>query len=155
MYNKAILIGNLGKDPDIRHLESGVTVAKFPVATNENYKDKSGEWKQITTWHDIVAWRGLAEKVERDLKKGSLVFVEGKITSRKYQDKEGIDRYITEVVAYAIKQLEKKTSGEGYFPEAAPENIQDSGTDQDEGNEETPKSGEDNDESGNDDDLPF
>ena len=88
MINKVIIIGNLGKDPEVRHLDSGVVVAKFPVATNESYKDKSGEWKTLTEWHDVVVWRNLAERAERTLSKGKLVFIEGKITKRKWQDKE-------------------------------------------------------------------
>lgn len=110
MINKVILIGNLGKDPEVRHLESGIAVAKFSVATNESYKDKSGEWQTLTEWHDIVAWRGLAERVERDLKKGKLAYVEGKLTHRKYQDKDGNDRYITEVVANLVRVLERRES---------------------------------------------
>lgn len=108
MINKVTLIGNLGKDPEIRHLESGTMVGKFSLATNESYKDKSGEWQTQTEWHDIVVWRGLAERAERDLKKGSLCYVEGKLTHRKYQDKDGNDRYITEVVANNIRLLEKR-----------------------------------------------
>ncbi len=150
MYNKVILIGNLGKDPEIRTLESGVSVARFPIATNENYKDRNGEWQQKTEWHDIVAWRGLADKAERDLKKGSLVFVEGKITHRKYQDSEGIERYVTDVVAYTLKTMERverssKTEGDG-FPTAE----SDPGSDHSD-------QGQDNDKTngGEEDDLPF
>ncbi len=112
MYNKVILIGNLGKDPEIRRLESGAVVARLALATNENYKDKNGNWQTITEWHDIVAWRILAERAERDLKKGSLAFIEGKITTRKWQDKEGNDRYTTEVVASQLRPLEKRESAE-------------------------------------------
>ena len=108
MVNRVTLIGNLGKDPEVRRLESGAVVAKFPLATNESYKDKNGEWQSATEWHDIVVWRHLAERAERDLKKGKLVFVEGKLTHRKYQDKEGKDRYITEVVARNMRLLEKR-----------------------------------------------
>lgn len=147
MYNKVILIGNLGKDPEIRALESGVNVARFPIATNESYKDKSGEWQQKTEWHDIVAWRGLADKAERDLKKGTLVFIEGKITHRKYQDKDGIDRYITDIVAYTIKPMEKidrGTNDGGNFPPVEPENTKDHTTDD-----------SSNDSGAEDDDLPF
>ena len=97
MVNKVILIGRLGRDPEVRRLENGTAVAKFSVATTEAYKDKAGEWQNQTEWHDIVLWRQLAERAERDLKKGMLVFVEGKLTHRKYQDKEGNDRYITEI----------------------------------------------------------
>lgn len=107
MVNKVILIGNLGKDPEVRHIDSGSVVSNFSIATNENYKDKSGEWQKITEWHDIVAWGNLAEYSEKWLKKGSLVFIEGKLTHRKYQDKEGIDRYKTEVKAVSIRMMEK------------------------------------------------
>lgn len=110
MINKVILIGNLGRDPEVRHLESGTTVAKFSVATNESYKDKSGEWQTLTEWHNVVAWRGLAQRVERDLKKGNMVFVEGKLTTRKWQDQNGNDRYTTEVVANNLRSLERRES---------------------------------------------
>jgi single-strand DNA-binding protein len=117
MLNRVTLIGNLGKDPEIRHLEGGATVGKFPIATNESYKDKSGEWQTITEWHDIVVWRQLAERAERDLKKGMLVYIEGKLRKRKYQDKDGIDRYVVEVVANTVRLLEKRESrDEGSFP---------------------------------------
>lgn len=124
MINKVTLIGNLGKDPEVRHLESGSVVAKLTLATNESYRDKAGEWQTITEWHNIVAWRYLAERAERDLKKGSLVFVEGKLTTRKWQDQEGKDRYTTEVVANNVKLLEKRESsglGGGSFPSAEDE----------------------------------
>jgi len=110
MINKVTLIGNLGRDPEIRHLESGSVVGKFSIATNESYKDKAGEWQTQTEWHDVVVWRGLAEYVERNFKKGSLIYVEGKLTHRKYTDKEGVDKYITEVVAYTARALEKRES---------------------------------------------
>ncbi len=129
MVNKVTLIGNLGRDPEIRHLENGSMVGKFPVATNESYRDKNGEWQTMTEWHDVVVWRSLAERAEKTLKKGSLVYVEGKLTHRKYQDKDGIERYITEVVANTIKPLDRRegnTSGYGTsFPSAsdAPQGI--------------------------------
>ena len=89
MVNKVILIGNLGRDPEIRYLEGNIAVARFSVATNESYKDKKGDWQTQTEWHDIVCWRNLAERAEKQLKKGSQVYLEGKLTHRKYQDKEG------------------------------------------------------------------
>ena len=124
MVNKVILIGNLGKDPEVRHLESGSVVAKFSVATNENYRDKAGEWQTITEWHNIVVWRGLAEKAERSIKKGMQVYIEGKLSTRKWQDKEGNDRYSTDVVANYLRSLEKKESAGGSggnFPSAEDE----------------------------------
>lgn len=128
MINKVILVGNLGRDPEVRRLENGAVVAKFSVATNENYKDKNGEWQKITEWHDVVAWRNLAERAERDLKKGKLAYVEGKLTHRKYQDKEGNDRYVTEVVANVIRLLERRENteggaGTGYMPSQEPSTM--------------------------------
>jgi single-strand DNA-binding protein len=113
MVNKVILIGNLGRDPEVRYLEGNVAVARFSVATNESYKDKKGEWQTVTEWHDVVAWRNLAERAEKQLKKGSQVFVEGKLTHRKYQDKEGVDRYVTEVVANSFRVLDRRDSRPG------------------------------------------
>ncbi|MEL6865997.1 MAG: single-stranded DNA-binding protein [Bacteroidota bacterium] len=121
MVNKVILIGNLGRDPEVRRLESGVAVAKFSMATNETYKDrKTDEWQTITEWHDIVCWRGLADRAERDLKKGKLIYVEGKLTHRKFQDKEGNDRRITEVVANTFRLLERKESSNSSFSASMP-----------------------------------
>ena len=111
MVNKVILIGNLGAEPEVRRLESGATVAKFRMATNRNYRDKSGEWQKVTQWHNVVAWRQLAERVERDFAKGKLVYVEGELTHRKYMDKDGNERYTTEVAAYSAKLLEKREAG--------------------------------------------
>lgn len=122
MLNRVTLIGNLGRDPEVRRLESGIAVAKFSIATNENYKDKSGEWQKVTEWHDIVCWRYLAERAESQLKKGSMVYLEGKLTHRKYQDKEGKDRYITEVVANTFRILNRQEGGGGFggaMPSAA------------------------------------
>ena len=96
--NKVILVGNLGKDPEVKHLESGRAVANFSLATSETYKNKQGERVTNTEWHNIVLWSPLAELAEKYLKKGSQVFIEGKITTRNYDDKDSITRYITEVV---------------------------------------------------------
>jgi single-strand DNA-binding protein len=120
MVNKVFLIGNLGRDPEVRYLEGNVAVAKFSVATNESYKDKKGDWQTVTEWHDVVAWRALAERAEKQLKKGSQVFVEGKLTHRKYQDKEGIDRYVSEVVANSFKILDRRDSRPGSQDEELP-----------------------------------
>ena len=110
MINKVTLIGHLGRDPELRTLEGGVSVVKFSLATNENYRDKNGEWQTQTEWHDIVAWRQLAERAAKDFHKGSLVYIEGKITHRKWQDKDNQDRYSTEIVANSIRGLEKRES---------------------------------------------
>ena len=109
--NKVILIGNLGKDPEVRRLENGTVVASFPLATSETYTDKTtNERRYITDWHNIVVWRGLAEVVEKYVRKGSKIYVEGKLKSRSYQDKEGVTKYITEVVADEITMLNRVES---------------------------------------------
>ena len=111
--NKVILVGNLGKDPEVRYLDSGVAVANFSLATTENYKNKQGEKVSQTEWHNIVLWRGLAEVAEKWLKKGSRVYVEGKIRSRKWEDKEGNTRYTTEILADNMTMLGGKSSTAG------------------------------------------
>jgi single-strand DNA-binding protein len=112
--NKIILIGNLGKDPEVNHLEGGIAVAKFPLATSDAYMDKGGNRVEQTEWHNIVCWRKLAEIAEKFLKKGSAVYVEGKIKTRNYQDKENQKRYITEIVADSFTMLDRKQeSGNG------------------------------------------
>lgn len=108
MLNKVILIGNLGRDPEIRHFEGGSKVTKFPIATNENFQDKSGTWQTRTEWHDIVCWGLMAERAEKYLSKGQLVYVEGRISKRKWQDKDGNDRYTTEIVSNTFKLLERR-----------------------------------------------
>lgn len=119
--NKVILIGNLGADPEVRHLQNGAAVANFRVATTETYKDRqTGEKREQTEWHSIVAWRGLAEITERYLRKGSKVYVEGKLRTRKWQDKDGIERYTTEIHADEMKMLDRASgAGEGSGPRAA------------------------------------
>ena len=96
--NKIHLLGNLGKDPEVRHLEGGRAVANFSIATSETYKDKQGEKVTNTEWHNIVLWSPLAEIAEKYLKKGNQVYIEGKMTTRSYDDKDGVTRYISEVV---------------------------------------------------------
>ena len=103
--NKVILIGNLGKDPEVKYLDNGVAVANFSLATTENYKNKEGERVSQTEWHNIVLWRGLAEVAEKYLKKGSNIYIEGKIKNRKWEDKEGKTRYNTEILADNMTML--------------------------------------------------
>ena len=106
--NKVILIGNLGKDPEVRHLENGASVANFSIATSENYKDrKTGEKVSQTEWHNIVVWRGLAEIAEKYLKKGDKIYIEGKLKTRNWMDQEGKNRYTTEVIADNMTMLGK------------------------------------------------
>lgn len=110
--NKVILVGNLGKDPEVRYLDSGVAVANFSLATTENYKNKQGEKVSQTEWHNIVLWRGLAEVAEKWLKKGSSVYIEGKIRTNKWEDKEGKTRYNTEILADNMTMLGNKNNSE-------------------------------------------
>ncbi|HET6225512.1 MAG TPA: single-stranded DNA-binding protein [Bacteroidia bacterium] len=108
--NKVILIGNLGKDPEVRHLEGGTAVASFTLATSETYKDKNGQRVEQTEWHNVVVWRGLAEVAEKYLKKGMTIYVEGKLRTRAWEDKDKVKRYSTEIVADAFTMLGKKES---------------------------------------------
>jgi len=112
--NKAMLIGNLGKDPELRYTPSGVAVATFSVATNESWKDQDGNLQERTEWHNIVAWRKLAEICGEYLKKGKKVFIEGRIQTRSYDDKNtGAKKYITEIVADNLIMLDGRgTSSE-------------------------------------------
>jgi len=104
--NKVILIGNLGKDPEVRYLETGVAVANFPLATSETFLDKSSnEKRSVTEWHNIVVWRGLAEVAEKYLKKGQKVYIEGKLRTRSWNDKDNQTRYTTEIVAENMTML--------------------------------------------------
>ncbi len=110
--NKVILIGNLGKDPDIRYLDNGVAVANMSIATTENYKNKKGDRVSQTEWHEIVLWRGLAEIAEKYLKKGSSVYIEGKIRTNKWVDKEGVTRNKVEIMADKMNMLSKSINNE-------------------------------------------
>lgn len=108
MINKVILIGNLGKDPEVKKLENNNAVARFTLATNESYMDKSGEWQKLTEWHNIVIWGNLAERAEKNLHKGSTIFLEGKLRTRKYTDANNIERYTTEIVGASFRILDKR-----------------------------------------------
>lgn len=117
--NKVLLIGNVGKEPDVRHLESGVAVASFTLATSERYKDRNGESKELTEWHNIVAWRQLADLASNYIHKGSQIYVEGRIRTRSWDDQGGAKRYVTEILADTIQLLGRKDgasvpSGAGY-----------------------------------------
>jgi single-strand DNA-binding protein len=116
MINKVTLVGNLGKDPEVKHLESGSSVARIKLATNESYRDKDGNWQNLTEWHTVIAWRELAKKAEKDLKKGSLVYVEGKLRTRSYKDSAGIEKLITEVEAVMLKSLDKRERSDAPLP---------------------------------------
>jgi len=108
--NKVTLIGNLGKDPETQVLEGGVYLAKFTLATSESYKDDKGNLHTDTEWHNVVVWRSLAEVVGKYLKKGSAIYLEGKIKTRNYEDKEGTKKYVTEIIAENLIMLDKAES---------------------------------------------
>ena len=108
LKNKVQLIGNLGTNPDVLHLDSGKTLAKFSVATNESYKDASGAKVQETQWHNLIAWGKTAEIVEKYLVKGSEIAIEGKLVNRSYNDKEGNKKYITEIVVNELLMINGK-----------------------------------------------
>ena len=122
--NKVILIGNLGRDPEIQNFENGVKKATFTLATTEAYKGKDGEKVSHPEWHNIVLWRGLADVTERFLKKGNTVYIEGRIRRREYEDKEGVKKFIYEILADSMQMLgggarDNGASGSQHQPEAA------------------------------------
>lgn len=106
--NKVILVGNVGKDPETRYLDETTAITKFPMATSETYKNKSGERVSTTEWHNIVLWRGLAQVAEKYVKKGTQIYLEGRIKTRSYEDAEGNRKYITEIVGDQMQLLGKK-----------------------------------------------
>ncbi len=111
--NKAMIIGRLGQDPEVRYTQSNTAVANLSVATSEKYKDKNGEMKEDTEWHRVVLWGRTAEIAQEFLKKGSQVFIEGKIQTREWEDKEGQTKYTTEINGYSLTMLDSKSSGGG------------------------------------------
>src|SRR4051812_26665174 len=123
--NRVILIGNLGREPDVQHLEGNIAVAKFPLATTETYKDKSGALVSQTEWHTVVLWRGLAELAQKYLHKGSLVYIEGRIRTRNWEDKDKNRRFSTEILGDNLVMLDKrKEQNDGQVPDTA---IQEAG----------------------------
>jgi single-strand DNA-binding protein len=107
--NRVVLIGNLGKDPDIQYLEGNIPVAKFPLATTETYKDKTGKLISQTEWHNVVLWRGLAELAQKYLHKSSLVYIEGRLKTRYWEDRDHIKKASTEIVADNLIMLDKRS----------------------------------------------
>lgn len=146
--NKVILVGNLGKDPEVRFMPNGEAVANFSIATTDSWKDKAGAKQERTEWHNIVMYRKLAEIAGEYLKKGRPVYVEGRLQTRKWQDKEGNDRYTTEIICDQMQMLGGKDSASNDIPEDRPERNQASPTS---GKSAPAKSGFDDFE----DDIPF
>jgi len=151
--NKVILVGHLGKDPEVRHLDGGVTVASFPLATSETY-NKDGRKIEQTEWHNIVMWRGLADIASKYLQKGKLVYIEGKLRTRSFEDKEGHKKYTTEVVAENFTMLGRKSDFEGHTENSHQKSEEENGAGH--GNHVIAKEDQPmNYEKGVDDDLPF
>ncbi len=128
MINKVTLIGNAGGDPETRTLDNGSQVARVSLATNEIYKDQEGNWQQKSEWHNLIFWRDLAERAGSQIKKGSTVYVEGKISYRKYTDKDGVEKTVTNIVVNTFRVLDKREKQEhepapraASGPEQAPE----------------------------------
>ncbi|WP_340110804.1 single-stranded DNA-binding protein [Maribellus mangrovi] len=144
--NKVILVGNVGKDPEVRHLDSGVAVANFPLATSESYTAKNGDRVTTTEWHNIVLWRGLADVAEKYVTKGRQLYIEGRIRSRSYDDKDGNKRYITEIYGDVMQMLGSKDSNQGPDSGTSSSSSQESTPDVKEPDIDTPEG---------DDDLPF
>ncbi len=122
--NKATLIGNLGKDPEIQLLEGGIHLAKFTLATSESYKDDKGTKHTETEWHNIIAWRGLAQVAGKYLKKGSTVYIEGKIKTRSFEDKTGVKKYVAEIIAETLIMLDKAEKANEAPPIATRKDIE-------------------------------
>ena len=116
MVNKVTLIGHLGADPEMRRLPSGVAVANLRVATSERYRDKEGQWREDTEWHDVTLWRGMAERAEQQLRRGMLVYVEGKLSHKVYEDRQGTKHKKAEVVAASLRLLDKKDAAPAQVP---------------------------------------
>jgi single-strand DNA-binding protein len=115
--NRVILIGNLGKDPEVQTFEKNISVAKFPLATTETHKDKNGRLISQTEWHIIVLWRGLAELAQKYLHKGSLIYVEGRLRTRSWEDRDGNKKFATEIVADNLIMLDKRSDNNSNFPQ--------------------------------------
>ncbi len=151
--NKVILVGHLGKDPEVRHLDGGVTVASFPLATSETY-NKDGKKIEQTEWHNIVMWRGLADIASKYLQKGKLVYIEGKLRTRSFEDKEGHKKYTTEIIAENFTILGRKSDFEGHTENSHQKSDEENGAGH--GNHVIAKEDQPmNYDKGIDDDLPF
>lgn len=122
--NKVILVGNLGKDPEVRTVQSGIQVARITLATSEAYTNKEGQRIEQTEWHNVILWRGLANIAEKYLKKGNKVYIEGKLKTRSYDDKDGVKRYVTEIEASDLLLLDKAPAGGGTYSGTSTSGVQ-------------------------------
>ncbi|MDZ7737739.1 MAG: single-stranded DNA-binding protein [Bacteroidales bacterium] len=125
--NKVILVGNVGKDPEVRYIDTNVPVARFPFATSETYRSRDGEKITTTEWHNVVLWRGLAEVTEKFVKKGSQLFIEGKIRTRSYDDRDGNKKYITEIIADNMQMLGRRSDNKSSDSEGSDSSYGDTG----------------------------
>lgn len=151
--NKVILVGNLGKDPEFKKLDSGTSLTRFPMATSDSYVDKEGNKIDNTEWHNIVLWRGLADVAEKYLKKGSKVYIEGKLKTRNYQDNDNNTRYTTEIVGDQMIMLDSKNDMPGVSTQGS--SYQSSASDSNQGNNPAPAEDSVGDSKNYEDDLPF
>lgn len=157
--NKVILIGNLGKDPDIQFIEGNIAVAKFSLATTESFKDKNGKQISQTEWHTVVLWRGLAELSQKYLHKGSLVYIEGRLRTRTWEDKDHNKKHATEIIGDNLVMLDKRSDFN--LPESFPEEYHEMPHHHEAGNEESGRESKENPAAGKtterqaNDDLPF
>jgi single-strand DNA-binding protein len=119
--NKVILVGNVGKDPETRYLDEGTAISKFPMATSETYRNRDGERVSTTEWHNVVLWRGLAQVAEKYVKKGTQVYIEGRIKTRSYDDANGVKKYITEIVGDQMQLLGRRPDDQGEQGMQAPQ----------------------------------
>ncbi len=158
MINKVILLGNVGKDPDINYIQPDVPLAKFPLATDESFKRNDGEWENRTEWHNVVAWRNTAKYVEGRIKKGMQVYIEGKIQTRKYEDQNGQEKYITQIVAQIIRIINKRGMDDDTQQNQPPQAATDDAPKKENvppQNESAPNEDPFSEENNEDDDLPF
>ena len=116
--NRVMLIGNLGKDPDVQYLEGNISMAKFPLATTEMFKERSGKMGTQTEWHNIILWRGLADLAQKFLHKGSLIYLEGRLRTRSWDDREGHRKFVTEIMADNFIMLDRRTDAHAQNPSA-------------------------------------
>jgi len=145
MINKVILVGNVGQDPDVRYLDDSTPVCTLRLATSESYRNKSGERVSTTEWHNVVLWRGLAEIAKQYVRKGSQLYVEGKLRTRSWEDKDKVKRYTTEIVADVMQFLGRKQDGS---EDSSPHSSTDTGTGFTSGDQ-------NNNQNDGEDDLPF
>jgi single-strand DNA-binding protein len=121
--NRVTLIGNLGKDPDVQYLEGNVSMAKFPLATTEMFKERSGKMGTQTEWHNIILWRGLADLAQKFLHKGSLIYLEGRLRTRSWEDREGHKKFVTEIMADNFIMLDRRSDSHNTQSSSAGSNV--------------------------------